>query len=698
MYSQISIVKKIEPDAEKFILDNDRMLYLPFFECAEKYCAENSVLIGGKVGLDLVIGRAFTKDSFAWDLYCDDTFNIAKGLADALFRVNSPHVPSATVALSTDIRHKEFTLRINARHMFKIYALDRYRGIKLADLMGPAVRDGYFTKTPIKLISEEMQLIEVYRNLYSPKKLSQWMDKLSAEEKLYNLISDTLGAKSVGSISGAGERLNKHEAEEQILRKIIASSNRVLIGDHALKALGLGVPSRLQFITHENINEVTKSIERVLQNSSRKLRISNIKVTHIRYPLNIPSDFQISKHTIYINGGRDHVPIVDVFNSSAFEMIPWWAGSGNYSGIKVGNPWVLLRFLFIDIWVLRLILNIGTDNPDFIKSRIKAIVANADKVRTLALECVADRPETIFQINNYAGNYIDEDVARKKMIKEIGDRFAPYYPAKSIGGGSEIINREIVSLVAGYKSTKQDFTIDVESKTKILRKIVGGSRGASILSVLKAYHGSAREYSKWGVNKSADKFFQYNSGLFKYVPETVTGYIDLGCGDGLDVMTVGTRYAVEKPICADIADNRDPKYSQGSSLIKLDIGIPMDIPDASVNLVTAFHVIHHAEDAEFRLKDVARVLSPDGVLLLKDHNVESAEDASNVDFEHFVYDAASGDHSLESMIASYHEIAPMWFFSAEAVTAYLISIGFEKLYLETGHGPTKIYRAAFKKL
>jgi hypothetical protein len=174
MYSQINIVKNIEPIAEKFILDNDRMMYLPFFERTEKFCAENNVLIGGRVGLDLLIGKPVTKDSFTWDLYCDDTFNTAKALADELSQVDSPHVPARTVALMTNIRYKEFTLSINARIMFKIYAMDRYRGIKLVELMGPAVRTSYFTKTSIKLISEEMQLIEIYRTLYSPKKLSLW--------------------------------------------------------------------------------------------------------------------------------------------------------------------------------------------------------------------------------------------------------------------------------------------------------------------------------------------------------------------------------------------------------------------------------------------------------------------------------------------------------------------------------------------
>src|SRR5690606_5687084 len=106
------------------------------------------VIIGGRVGIDLLVGRPLAKDSFFWELYCDDTFNTARELALTLYRTESPHIPSRTVALHTNIRHREFTIFINARRLFKIYALDKYRGLKLAKLMGPAIRTSYFNKIP----------------------------------------------------------------------------------------------------------------------------------------------------------------------------------------------------------------------------------------------------------------------------------------------------------------------------------------------------------------------------------------------------------------------------------------------------------------------------------------------------------------------------------------------------------------------
>lgn len=427
MYSEINI-EGLETEAEKIVLDNDRMLYLPFFSAAEKFCSENNVLFGGRVGIDLLIGESITKDSFLWELYCDDTFNTAKLLANALSNVNSPHIPTKTVALQTNIRHKEFTIFINSRMLFKIYSLDKYRGINLSQLMGPATRDSYFTKIPIKCISEEMQLIEIYRTLYNPAKMSLWTKYIAAEDIIYNTIKDFVAEKAVKEISGGDCKINKHHLESDIIKKIITGSNNILIGDHALASLGIeNNPSRIQIITEEPIEKISNAVESLIKASA-----PSAKVTFIRYSLNIPSDFQIVKYTLYINTGKEQMPIADIFNSAEFELIPWWEGSGKYQKIKIGNPWVLLRFQFIDIWILRLILNLGTDNPEFIKTKIRSIVNRASEIRKIVKDYLSTDPAKIFQLDNYVGNYIDENIAKKKLIKELGERFQTYYPAKNL--------------------------------------------------------------------------------------------------------------------------------------------------------------------------------------------------------------------------------------------------------------------------
>lgn len=429
MYTQINPVKELEQLADQTVLDNDRLLYRPFFERAELFCAENNILIGGRVGIDLLVGREVHRDSFFWELYCDDTFNNAKTLANALYKTHSPHVPARTVSLRTDIKHREFTISVNTRFLFRFYSLDKYRGLKLVNVMGPAARSSYFTHTQIKLIPEEIQLIDVYRTLYSPVKVSMWKDELENENKIYELIQDYIDTKAISEITGGGNDL-RHASRDMsslLLEKILSGDDHVVIGDYALAALGLeNSPSRMQFITKMDIDTLTDHIGKLFARSYK--HFAKFKTTYVKYSLNIPSDFQILKYTIYLNDGKEKTAIADVFNSGQFEMIPFTRTKiQQYAKCRIGNPWVLLRFLFIDIWTLKLILNIGKDNPEYIKNKIKTNIRRANALREIILKDLTSS----FQLTDYIGTFINETVAKRKLIKELDEKIPTYYPANS---------------------------------------------------------------------------------------------------------------------------------------------------------------------------------------------------------------------------------------------------------------------------
>jgi hypothetical protein len=151
-------------------------------------------------------------------------------------------------------------------------------------------------------------------------------------------------------------------------------------------------------------------------------------LTFVEYKLNLPRDFRIKKYTIYMQG-RDRTPLFDIFNSTNFEMIPFWE-INNY---KIGNPFVLLRFQFINLWSLRIILNIGSESK-FIENKIRVILNRSNKLRRLIDEIISGSNTNyavtdLFQLDNYIGKYINEFIAKKQLIKKIGMRFPIYYPA-----------------------------------------------------------------------------------------------------------------------------------------------------------------------------------------------------------------------------------------------------------------------------
>ena len=418
MYDIVNITPELVLSAQQFVLDNDRNNFLPFFIQAEKFCHEHNVVFGGKIGLDLLVGEPLTIDSYSWDLYCDNPYVIAKQLADELAQVKSIHIPARTVTLQTNIRYKEFTISVFARRLIKIYALDKYRGIKLLELMGPITKEGYFTKLPVLCISGEMQLIDIYRMLYSPARRSEWNSILQSEKIIYNNIKNNIAEKAINIIGGSHScRLHGE------MLTAIKNTDYVLIGDCALESYGLsGNPERLQLITYEPITATEKMF-------TRALRHLNGKLISVKYELNLPTDFQLTKFTLYLVSNKHQRPLADIYNSSSYELIPWWEGTGKYKKIKIGNPWVVLRFMFIDIWILRILLNMK--KSDQIINRIKLITQNTNKLQELAHELISSNLFKIFQLGDYTGWYYSPTVVKSRMIKAQGVYFPIYYPAKN---------------------------------------------------------------------------------------------------------------------------------------------------------------------------------------------------------------------------------------------------------------------------
>lgn len=442
MYDIINILPEILLDAERFVIDNDRSLYVLFFIALEKFCVNNGIIIGGEMGINLLVDSPLTKDSYTWDLYTENPYNIAKKLAQALYCAKPPHVNSKYITMRSDLRHQEMTIIINTRQIIKIYNMDRYRNINLAKLMGPASRAGYYSHNKVLLIPEEMQLIEIYRTLYTPAKVGQWKSYLEFEQKIYSLIGNL--KKKVLKTGGAIS-VNRAVIDQILLEKIIAGSDNVLVGDYALGYLGstLTQSPRVQFISSMHVADLAAAIGIEINKQLPNLQLYGYKVTFIKYSLNLPTDFQITKHTLYINFDKEQIPIVDIFNSSIFEMIPYWIVgridqvklskpllSKTIKPIKIGNPWVLLRFRFIDLWVLKLITKINDQESKFLNNKILFLLNSICSLRKLTMSQLNNDPSRLFQITDYTGVYISETVAKKKLIKKTGERFAMYYPVK----------------------------------------------------------------------------------------------------------------------------------------------------------------------------------------------------------------------------------------------------------------------------
>ena len=213
---------------------------------------------------------------------------------------------------------------------------------------------------------------------------------------------------------------------------------------------------------------------------------------------------------------------------------------------------------------------------------------------------------------------------------------------------------------------------------------ITGLKG-DVLEILTDYSG--QNHDKW-VNKSNRNTDRYDK--FLNVGK-VDLYLDVGAGDGRDGSIIAEKVKAKRVILADVSDHR---VDNNAEFLKLEIDNPIELEN--VDLITAFHVIHHSVDALFRLNDLVRILKPGGYLLIKDHNVINFKDANNVSFEHFVYSLGESK-AMISDARIYPSIEPMWYYGADYIIDYVVNLGMEIVLFEEFKGVTKLYMVLFRK-
>lgn len=102
--------------------------------------------------------------------------------------------------------------------------------------------------------------------------------------------------------------------------------------------------------------------------------------------------------------------------------------------IKIGNPFVLLRFLIIDLWIIRMIHGMGHFTDDMLKLKTKYIMYVVEKIKTPEFGLL----DKVFGID-YVGVYKDYDIS-KKIENLKSDPFFPYYPERELTNSGKYKN------------------------------------------------------------------------------------------------------------------------------------------------------------------------------------------------------------------------------------------------------------------
>jgi SAM-dependent methyltransferase len=146
------------------------------------------------------------------------------------------------------------------------------------------------------------------------------------------------------------------------------------------------------------------------------------------------------------------------------------------------------------------------------------------------------------------------------------------------------------------------------------------------------------------------------------VPDRLAGRIstllDYGCAEGgiTSVVCNILNVPVEGRYGADV---RNIKPS-GFTFFQLpaeeeNASILPDLPDSSVDVITASMVLHHVKNITAVLTELRRIVSPRGALIIREHNCESSGDAAFLDITHGLYSLSwSTPVEWPEFLAEYH--------------------------------------------
>lgn len=437
-------------DAQKLII-KERKQYDFIYKIIEKYVKNNNILLGGDHSIYLLSEEDKIKEElflaqFEYSLYTEDAFYHANNLSNIIAsqltlssqksKIFTNRQESRTIViLKTQIAYQTYLIQIDGRNIIYLYNLREYKGVKPVDIIkpiklksSPAQKQKNDKKNNnFLLISPEMHLIEIYRDLYSPHKAGEWDIRLIEEKSLYQLLKQKDIANTDLSVQGGWSR---QDIESALLDQFVSKYPVILIGEHACKILIDHKPQIpvIQIISTRSVEEDFEIIKKIIHSID-----PNIPVLKFTNNLHIMNDFRVKRTTVKIKTSEGARDVMYIYNSAQYDLVPF----SDVNQFNIGNPFVILRFLLIDIWILRWIRGIGNIDEKFAQLRTNSILELftnlhqhiTDPENNVREDLItSESPLGVFQRENYLGELNLEEIARKEFKIKMPKHYTDYLP------------------------------------------------------------------------------------------------------------------------------------------------------------------------------------------------------------------------------------------------------------------------------
>lgn len=456
MYSQGIDIASIIQRADKYVVANDRRAYLPALRIVENFAVSRGMIIGGRAGLHALCGLpidAAATDLWMLELFSSDIEQDMEDCARCLTHQlrdapkDSYHGDYRSVVMQPKLPGREYAILADFRLIAIGYTLGERKGINITDIITPIRATGPYGTSGALLLPRDMQIMRVAQQLYNPMFAANWPALITQ--------FGYLASYADLNISGKAHARDKSERENESARgeNKFALENGILIGERAVDYYTREEHHRK--LTREQLLCSFDGIEEFAEDEHMVARYMDIRV---------PVDFRLRKITLRDSAGN---VVADIYNSPAYEPIP--VNTLNEANGKtplqkrfVAAPFVVLRFLFVEIWALEYVIaQTDASSPDQKSSRNQPLSLRQNVLRKAAqrlikwiLHLAADEPanadgkmprapmEYLFP-TEYIGVSVLENVAKRQQLKRMPYQgpFSAVDKKDLIAFGAELIKK-----------------------------------------------------------------------------------------------------------------------------------------------------------------------------------------------------------------------------------------------------------------
>lgn len=431
MYSALLLSdfsSKILPDTIAGV-KRDRDRYSTIWQIIEQYCAEHKLIISNKYTLLGMLDKLDPIYDRSYKIYTSNPFKHSNDLTNQIYQEISDSNPTDApfIRLKTIKEQEEFVIEFDTRIVCVMYKLQKHKFVEPAAIIKPTEID------KLSYMPAEIELIDVYHDLYT-------MNNTHAEQQeelLFNQVAERKSSGIIGGWSGNNCKDRKKDLIEAIKVSLVKDW---LYKKRTVKYVLVG-PWAHDWMKHSdklctNVEKIqlvgdVQPMELLTELTGYINQIGKFHISVREQELHIPKDFRTSRYTYYLHiqseRGIVEKPFLDLFNSANFEVIPYSV----MSGIPIGHKWVILRFLFIDLWIIRVIKTLGLISAEILTRKISYLWQLIDFFRKSGKLHSEPADKLDKPINEsdvaFIGTYKDF-VVDKRMDNLKEKIFYPYYP------------------------------------------------------------------------------------------------------------------------------------------------------------------------------------------------------------------------------------------------------------------------------